>query len=81
MPTPLYDALKNYAASCPARYHMPGHKGKFFPIPELLSLAPLDVTELPATGNLYTAGAPFDRIAGQLLDGGQGFTPAANDSP
>ncbi len=60
MPTPLYDALKNYAASCPARYHMPGHKGKFFPVPELLSLAPLDVTELPATGNLYTAGAPFD---------------------
>lgn len=60
MPTPLYDALKGYAAKNPARYHMPGHKGKFLPVPELMGLAPLDVTELPATGNLYTAGAPFD---------------------
>lgn len=60
MPTPLYDALKAYAASSPVRYHMPGHKGKFIPVPELAGLAPLDVTELPPTGNLYTAGAPFD---------------------
>lgn len=60
MPTPLYDALKAYAASAPARYHMPGHKGRFLPVPELMGLAPLDVTELPLTGNLYTAGAPFD---------------------
>lgn len=60
MPTPLYDALKAYAASSPARYHMPGHKGKLLPVPDLASLAPLDVTELPLTGNLYTAGAPFD---------------------
>lgn len=60
MPTPLYDALKAYAASSPARYHMPGHKGKFLPVPELTGLAPLDVTELPSTGNLYAAGAPFD---------------------
>lgn len=60
MPTPLYDALKAYAAGSPARYHMPGHKGKFLPVPELMGLAPLDVTELPLTGNLYTAGAPFD---------------------
>ena len=60
MPTPLYDALKAYAASSPARFHMPGHKGKFLPVPELMGLAALDVTELPSTGNLYTAGAPFD---------------------
>jgi len=60
MPTPLYDALKGYAAQNPGRYHMPGHKGKFLPVPELMSLAPLDVTELPPTGNLYTAGAPFE---------------------
>lgn len=60
MSTPLYDALKNYAAKNPARFHMPGHKGEFLPVPELMGLAPLDVTELPPTGNLYTAGAPFD---------------------
>lgn len=61
MPTPLYDALKAYAASSPLRYHMPGHKGKFLPVPELTGLAPLDVTELPLTGNLYAAGPPFDQ--------------------
>ena len=60
MPTPLYDALKAYAANGPVRYHMPGHKGRFLPVPELAGLAPLDVTELSSTGNLYTAGAPFD---------------------
>ena len=30
------------------------------PIPELAPLAPLDVTEIPGTGNLYEAGEPFD---------------------
>ena len=60
MPTPLYDALRAYAEGLPLRFHMPGHKGKFFPVPELMGLALLDVTELPSTGNLYTAGAPFD---------------------
>lgn len=61
MPTPLYDALIRYAADSPARYHMPGHKGKFLPVPELMGLAPIDVTELSPTGNLYAAGAPFDQ--------------------
>ncbi len=60
MPTPLYDALRAYAEKAPARFHMPGHKGKFLPAPELMELAPLDVTELSPTGNLYTASAPFD---------------------
>lgn len=60
MATPLYDALVKYAAGCPVRFHMPGHKGRFLPVQELMGLAPLDVTELPSTGNLYTAGAPFD---------------------
>lgn len=60
MPTPLYDALKSYAARNPVRFHMPGHKGRFLPAPELAGLAPIDVTELPPTGNLYAAGAPFD---------------------
>lgn len=60
MSTPLYDALKHYAERDPARYHMPGHKGKFFPIPELMGLAAIDVTELSLTGNLYEDGEPFD---------------------
>lgn len=60
MPTPLYDALKKYAAANPLRFHMPGHKGAFLPAPELAPLAPLDVTEIPPTGNLYEAGEPFD---------------------
>ena len=46
MPTPLVDALRAYAAREPARFHMPGHKGKTLPLPELNALAPLDVTEL-----------------------------------
>lgn len=60
MSTPLYDALKDYAAKKTARFHMPGHKGRWLPLPELVPLAPLDVTEIPGTGNLYEAGEPFD---------------------
>ena len=60
MPTPLYDALRAYAARNPARFHMPGHSGRFLPGPELAPLLPLDVTEVPGTGNLYEAGEPFD---------------------
>lgn len=60
MPAPLYDTLRRYAGQEPVRFHMPGHKGKFFPVAELAGLAPLDVTELPGTGNLYEAGEPFD---------------------
>ena len=60
MPTPLYDVLTKYAAQNPARFHMPGHKGKPLPAPELAGLSSLDVTEIPGTGNLYEAGEPFD---------------------
>ena len=60
MPTPLYDALKVYVSKAHARFHMPGHSGNFLPAPELQPLAPLDVTEVPGTGNLYEAGEPFD---------------------
>ena len=58
--TPLYDVLKEYAEKDPARFHMPGHKGRFLPVPELMEAARLDVTEIPGTGNLYEAGEPFD---------------------
>lgn len=60
MPTPLYDALVRYAAGDPLRFHMPGHKGKPLPAPELAQVSRLDVTEITPTGNLYQAGAPFD---------------------
>ena len=39
MPTPLCDVLRSYAAGDPARFHMPGHKGRFLPLPELAPLA------------------------------------------
>lgn len=60
MSTPLYDALRQYADREPLRFHMPGHKGRPFPPADLKWLAPIDVTELPGTGNLYEAGEPFD---------------------
>ena len=59
MPTPLYDALRGYAAKAPLRFHMPGHKGAFLPCPELAPLARLDVTEIPPTGNLYEDLSPI----------------------
>ena len=58
--TPLYDVLHEYAQTEPARFHMPGHKGRFLPIPELMGAARLDVTEISSTGNLYQRGEPFD---------------------
>ena len=61
MPTPLCDTLRDYNGSNPVRFHMPGHKGQFLPVPELASASGLDVTELLPTGNLYEAGAPFDK--------------------
>ena len=60
MPTPLVDALRAYAAREPVRFHMPGHKGRSLPLAELKWLAPIDVTELTGTGNLYEPGEPFD---------------------
>lgn len=60
MPTPLYDALREYARKDPARFHMPGHKGKFLPVPELMGLATIDLTELSPTGNLYEDSEPFN---------------------
>ena len=60
MPTPLVDALRAYANLDPARFHMPGHKGKSLPLAELNAPASIDVTELTGTGNLYEPGEPFD---------------------
>lgn len=65
MDTPLLDALKEYAAGNPARFHMPGHKGRS---PEELDLFALDVTELPPTGNLYEGGDVIARAEGLWAD-------------
>lgn len=53
--TPLYDAVLNYAAKDPARFHMPGHKGgRGYDGGYLNAVLPYDLTELPGTDNLYT---------------------------
>src|SRR5699024_2446886 len=54
--TPLYDALRAFAAARPLRMHMPGHKGRPLPAPELAGLSTLDFTELPPTGDRYAGG-------------------------
>lgn len=51
--TPILSKLREYINSKPVRFHMPGHKG-VLPSP-FDSLAPLDVTELPATDDLYSS--------------------------
>ena len=60
--TPLYDALTAFAAQNPLRLHMPGHKGK--PLPGLGSLAAIDFTELPPTGNLFDGGGAIGEAEG-----------------
>lgn len=54
--TPLYTALRDFAAQHPLRMHMPGHKGKALPAPELAGFSSIDFTELPPTGNLFDGG-------------------------
>ena len=51
--TPLYTTLRDFAAQAPLRMHMPGHKGKPLPAPELAGYSVIDFTELPPTGNLF----------------------------
>lgn len=54
--TPLYTALREFTAQNPLRMHMPGHKGRPLPAPELAGLSAIDFTELPPTGNLFDGG-------------------------
>ena len=58
--TPLYTALRDFAAQNPLRMHMPGHKGKDLPGPELARSASIDFTELPPTGNLFDGGGAIE---------------------
>lgn len=53
--TPLYNALRKYAASRPAAFHMPGHKlGKGIPPGFLEDIAAIDITEIPGSDNLHS---------------------------
>lgn len=58
-PTPLCDALRAFSAQGTLRLHMPGHKGKDLPLPELGGAAALDFTELPPTGDLFSGDGPI----------------------
>lgn len=58
-PTPLYDALKEFAGENTLRLHMPGHKGRVLPLPDLSPAAALDFTELPPTGDLFSGEGPI----------------------
>ncbi len=48
IPTPICDFVKRYAASHPARFHMPGHKGA-----GPLGCEGLDITEIDGADELY----------------------------
>ncbi len=58
-PTPLYDALRAFAGENPLRLHVPGHKGRALPLPELSPSAALDFTELTPTGDLFSGDGPI----------------------
>ena len=51
--TPLFDALCQYKNKNPARFHMPGHKGKGLLKDFFGDVVSIDVTELPDTDSLY----------------------------
>ena len=50
MNTPIYDFVKAYNDLRPARFHMPGHKGR-----GPLGCEDLDLTEIPGADSLYEA--------------------------
>ena len=50
MKTPIYDFVKRYMDLRPARFHMPGHKGR-----GPLGCEALDLTEIPGADSLYEA--------------------------
>ena len=44
---PLFEAVRNYAAGQPRRFHMPGHKGRnIYPFGNLADVFGMDVTEI-----------------------------------
>ena len=57
--TPLLDALLDHIRMDPAPFHMPGHKGRMKAFEDMASVAALDVTELPDTGDAYAGADPW----------------------
>ena len=57
--TPLYNALRAYAAEQTYRGHMPGHKGRDLPFGLSAHLTEIDYTEVSKTGNLYEGDGPI----------------------
>ena len=65
IPTPICDFVTAYAASAPARFHMPGHKGV-----TRLGCEQRDITELSGADDLYHASgiiAESEAIASRLF--------------
>lgn len=56
--TPLYDALRAFAGAEPLRMHMPGHKGRPLPLPELAG-SPPGCDELPPLAICTPAADPL----------------------
>lgn len=90
-PGPVGSFLQNYAGSNPARFHMPGHKGRGR---ALQSAAARDITEIPGADNLLSpegilktaqeeAAAFFGAAATAFLPGGssQGMQAAILSLP
>lgn len=55
----VYEALRAYAGGDVLRLHMPGHGGRSAALGALSPVLPLDVTEIPPTGDLLTGEGPF----------------------
>lgn len=74
MKAPLYEALCALARGDALRMHMPGHKGKA--VAEEFSVARIDYTEIPPTGNLYTGEGPIaeaEHLAAQCWGAAQAY--------
>ena len=75
--TPIRDFVRRYAADSPARFHMPGHKGR-----PVLGCEALDITEIDGADALYTADgiiAESENIASALF-GSRTFYSAEGSS-
>lgn len=71
MNTPIYDFVQSYCKKNPARFHMPGHKGKSF-----LGCEPLDITEISGADSLYEASgiiAESEKNAANLFGSAQTY--------
>ena len=78
MNTPICDFLNKYAASRPARFHMPGHKGE-----SMLGFEALDITEVCGADVLYSPSGIIlesENNASQIFDTGHTFYSAEGAS-